>query len=165
MQPDAERARKLAHTSEARIVLLRYDRCQHPLAPDVHEIGHLRRLHIIGAGRLGFADQLDGGVEIGGRREARAHLHEADGEGRGCAHDPPCVMPSAASRASSSPARFSACNSSEPPTCVSPMKICGTVMRPLVRSIILPRPSELPLTSISTNGIPLRVSSALAEWQ
>ncbi len=38
-----------------------------------------------------------------------------------------CLSP--ASSGSSLPARSSACSSSQPPTCRSPMKICGTVMR------------------------------------
>ena len=113
MQPDRQRTRELAQPREARIVLFRNDGREHALAPDVHDVGHLGRLYIVGAGRLGVADQLDGGLEIGRRRQARTRLHEADREGRRCtdvrAHvDPPCVMPSAANSVSSLPARCSA---------------------------------------------------------
>src|SRR5262245_25784539 len=166
MQPDRQRTRELAQPRQAGIVIFRHDTGKHALAPDVHDVGHLRRLHIVGAGRLGVANQLDGGLEVGRWRQARAHLDEADGEGRGCTHvGPPCVMPSAASNGSSPPARCSAYRSSQPPIWVEPTKICGTVLRPLARSIILPRSCGSPLTSISKNLIPWRVRSALAEWQ
>ena len=37
---------------EAGIVLLGRDRGKQPLALGLHDVGHLRRLHIVGAGRL-----------------------------------------------------------------------------------------------------------------
>ena len=39
---------------------------EQPLALDLHDVGHLGRLHVIGAGRFRFADQAHGGIEIGG---------------------------------------------------------------------------------------------------
>ena len=69
------------------------------------------------------------------------------------------MAPSPASSGSSLPARSSACSSSQPPTWVSPMKICGTVMPPLARSIISSRRSRSPL------DVDLREGRALAFQQ
>ena len=88
VQEDAELARKLAEGGEARVALFRHDRGEQPLALDLQDVGHLRRLHVVGAAVLGLLDQLHRGVEIGVRRQPRAHLHQAGGEGRPCrAHD------------------------------------------------------------------------------
>ncbi len=82
MEEDAEAAGRLAERREARIGLLRCDRRKQPLALDLENVGHLRRKHVVGAAVLGLADQLQRGIEVGGRRHARSHLHQAGGEGR-----------------------------------------------------------------------------------
>ena len=84
------------------------------LALGRQDVGHFRRLHVIGAGALGLADHAHRGVDIGRRRQARAHLDHRRLEGAG-AHARCPVRPRAA--ASSLPARSSACSSSLPPTC------------------------------------------------
>ena len=45
------------------------------------------------------------------------------------------------------------------------MKICGTVLRPLARSIIVLPHLPVAVTSISWKLTPLRVSSSFAQWQ
>ena len=58
MHVDAERARKLAEGRERGVVLLRHDRGEQLLARALHDVGHLGRLHVVGAAGLGLADQL-----------------------------------------------------------------------------------------------------------
>src|SRR5580704_3515423 len=84
----------------------------------------------------------------------------------------PSAQPSAyliivqpARSASSLPVDSSACKSSQPPTCVSPMKICGTVQRPRAFSAIAACAARSPSTPISSNGAALLRNSALAAWQ
>src|SRR5262249_36620547 len=131
-----------------------------------HDVGHLGREHVISPAVLGLADHPGEGCEIAGRLAPRTHGDQADAESRlsGCgAH---AVSSSrAASRASSRPAASSACRSSLPPTWVLPMKICGTVVRPLARSIIAVRSSGRPVTLISVNATPLWPSRVFAAWQ
>src|SRR5262249_23314080 len=155
VQIDRELAGKLAEHCETGVILFRHDRSQELLAVDLHDVGHLGGHHIVGATRLGFADQLGGGVEISLRRPAGAHLNEAGAEGRllsGRSGHAVCpVAAGTASSGSSLPASSSAYRSSQPPTWVAPMKICGTVVRPLARSVIFARSARSPDTSISTN--------------
>src|SRR6185437_5149198 len=54
--------------------------------------------------------------------------------------------------------------SSHPPTCVSPMKICGTVRRPLRDSISV-RAAGMASTSISSSAAPFCSSSSRARAQ
>src|SRR5579864_5317737 len=70
-----------------------------------------------------------------------------------------------ASSPSSSPAASSACKSSQPPTCVSPTKICGTVHRPFALAAIAAWAARSPSTPISSKDAALARNSALAEWQ
>ena len=68
---DAELARQFAQCGQRVVGVLVDDSGEQPLALDLHDVGHLGRLHIVGAGGLGFADQTHGGIEIGRRREAQ----------------------------------------------------------------------------------------------
>src|SRR6185437_2218985 len=160
MNGNAQLARQFAEGRERRVGCLVYDGSEQPLAFDLHDVGHFRRLHVFGACRLCFADEPHGGFDIGGGREPRAHLDHRGLEGG--AH---AAVPSPARRGSSLPARSSACSSSLPPTWVAPMKICGTVICPSARLIMASRPSQSPLTSISVKAAPFRFSRALAAWQ
>src|SRR5262249_15141007 len=123
--------------------------------------------HVIGAAVLGLLDQPGGGVEIVGGPACGSHRDQAEPEGR-CpagwgAHAE--ASWSTASSASSRPAASSAYRSSQPPTCVAPTKICGTVVRPLARSIISMRRSGLPVMSISVKETPFRLSNSFADRQ
>src|SRR6267154_2707342 len=82
MEMDYELAGELPEGGEAAVGLLGHDRGKQTLAPDLHDVGHLGREHVIGAAGLGLADELDRGIEIGGRIETRAHLHQTDRERR-----------------------------------------------------------------------------------
>ena len=86
MDVDAERARQLAEGRKARVLLLGHDRGEQLFARGFEDVGHLRRLYVIRAAGLRLADQLRGGVHVGGRRASRAHLDEADAEGRTAVH-------------------------------------------------------------------------------
>ena len=63
-----EKGDQLPQAREGAVVLLRHDRGEQPLAPQIDDVGHLRRLHIVGAGGLRLTDQPHGGLEIGRRR-------------------------------------------------------------------------------------------------
>src|ERR1700741_2743570 len=82
-------------------------------------------------------DDPDVGLVIARRGELNA------GNSEGAAH---FALPSLAS---SWPARSSATNSSEPPTCSPLMKICGTEVRPPARRIISSRRAGSSIMSIS----------------
>ena len=66
---------------ERGVALLLDDHGEQLLALERQDVGHLGRLHVVGAAALGLADQLDRGVEIGVRVQPGAHLHERDREG------------------------------------------------------------------------------------
>ena len=51
------------------------------LAVQLHHVAHLGGVHIIGALRLGLADQLDALLEAGLGQKPGAHLHHGGGEG------------------------------------------------------------------------------------
>src|SRR5690606_29105567 len=70
----------------------------------------------------------------------------------------------ACSRASSLPARSRANRSSQPPTWVSPIQICGTEVRPALR-VISARTAGWPSTLISRKATPLPLSNCLARMQ
>src|SRR3974377_820506 len=158
-QVSAELARHLAEGGERRVGVLFHDVGKKPLTPGLQQVGHLRRLHIIGSGRSGFASQEHGRVHVRRGRAPGAPLDYRRLEGR---HTAALSLVSNASRL---PARSSACRSSLPPTCTSPMKICGTVILPFARSIISSLRSQSRSISISVNSTPFRFSNALAEWQ
>src|SRR4051812_35303709 len=168
VEMDMKHTRQLAECRNARITFLRRRCGQHQVALVGDDIGHLRRLHVVGTGGLRLADQLRGGIEVGGGHKTRAHLHQANRKSstHACVSGPAAswASPSRASSGSSLPSRSSMCSSSLPPMAVPSMKICGTVYPP-ERSIILRRPSGSPLTLISVKLTPLRVNSALAERQ
>src|SRR5262249_49968445 len=132
-----------------------------PLA--LEDIGHLRRQHVIRAARLSFLDQLGGRIDVLRGCAPRAHLHEATAEPRGGrGHRVTCASAGSGSswRTSSRLQR-----SSQPPTCVLPMKICGTVRLPCARSTISARRAALPITLISVKVTPLRLSKSFAALQ
>ena len=52
VQMDRKLARQLAEGREARVVLLRHDGGEQLVAAHLHDVGHLGRLHVVGAGRL-----------------------------------------------------------------------------------------------------------------
>src|SRR5664279_5303750 len=161
MNVNLELARQLAQSGERGVGVFLHDGSEKPLALDLHDVGHFRRQHVFGAGRLRLADHARGVVDIGGGRKPRAHLDHRGFEGGG-GH---AEALSPASKGSSLPASSSACSSSLPPTCTLPIKICGTVMPPFARSIISSRRSQSRPRSISVNSAPLRFSKALAAWQ
>src|ERR1017187_5282451 len=132
MEVNSELARQLAQGRQRGVGAFLPDVGESPLALDLHDVGHFRRQHVIGAGRLRLADHAYGGIDIGGGRQARTHLDHRGLEGYGG----PAEALSPASRGSSLPASSSARSSSLPPTCTLPLKICGTVMPPFARSII-----------------------------
>src|SRR3974390_1068578 len=130
------------------------------LALGGEHVGHLRRLHVASTVYLGLLDQPRSRVHVRGRREASTHLDHRRLEPRGTlGHG---AAPSAASSGSSLPSCSSAWRSSQPPTWVAPMKICGTVMRPFARSTISLLRSQSRPTSNSVNSTPLRFNRALA---
>src|SRR5690606_4600409 len=135
-----------------RIVLFALDARRQVLARAYENACHLGRLDIDGTLSGCFPDKLleNCGISVG--VYARAHLNGGNTQ---LAHRASCGL-SPASRASSLPARSSACRSSEPPTCVSPMNICGKVERPLARWIISRRSSGEKLASCSVYSTPLR---------
>ena len=87
MDVDAERAREFAEGRERRVVLLRHDGGEQLLARALHDVGHLGRLHIVGAAGLGLADHLRGRVHVTAGVRAGAHLDQADAELRAAVHD------------------------------------------------------------------------------
>src|SRR5579872_645437 len=103
------------------------------LAVELHHVAHLGRENIIRALGDSLTDQPDSQFKARLRQQAGAHLHHRGGKGPLGAHD---VAFSPASSASSLPSRSSAYNSSQPPTCISPMKICGKVEPAPARSYI-----------------------------
>src|SRR6516165_3441591 len=133
MDIDAELARKFAKASERGVFLLGHNGVEQALAPDIHHVGHFRRLRVIRAGTRSLLDERRGGVEISGRGNARAHRNEGCPKGCCRAHAGALNsvaagrMPSAWKSESRLPARSSAQSSSAPPTWVWPTKICGTV--------------------------------------
>ena len=99
MDVDAERARKLAERRQRGVVLLRHDLGEQALARALQDVGHLGRLHVVGAAFLRLADHLHGRVHVVGRRAPRAHLDQADAEGRATVHAAVSLRPRAAHRA------------------------------------------------------------------
>ena len=166
MKIDAEGAGKIAKGGKRGVFLLGQEVGEQRLPIDLHDVGHLRSLHIGGAALFGLLDQLGGGAADcladaapsawqRGRREM-AQL---------CSVGP--LMPIAppaqpAARRGAHPPRAHS-RSSQPPTWIAPMKICGTVVRPLARLIISARSSGLPVVSISMKATPLRSSKSLAD--
>src|ERR1700733_3920096 len=106
------------------------------LAVQLHHVAHLWREHIVGALGGGLPDQLCSLLKVLLGKQARAHLHHGSGKGEIGAHE---AASSPASNVSSLPARSSAYNSLQPPTWVSPMKICGKVEPAPARSYICSR--------------------------
>ena len=82
-------------------------------------------------GRFGY--KVRGIGEIADHVAARTHLNERRADRH---EDQACC-----SSGSSLPCRSSVWMSSLPPTCLSPMKICGTVRRPFARSVMRRRAS------------------------
>ena len=80
---DVERklARELAQARERRVGVFFDDDIEQLRALGRQDVGHLRCLHVVGAGRLGFADQARGLIDIGARRQPRAHLDHRGLEG------------------------------------------------------------------------------------
>src|SRR5262249_50287527 len=144
-----------------RVLLFRHQGGEQALAVDLHHVGHFRREDVVGAALLGLLELLRERGEIVARHAAGAHRDQSDTE-RGSRRIRHAVSAGAARSASRRPAASSARSSSLPPTWVMPMKICGTVLRPLARWIISARRSGLPVMSISVKTTPLRVSSSLA---
>src|SRR3954447_12423978 len=132
------------------------------LAVKLHHVAHLGREHIIGALRGGLPDQLGSLLETWTGQKAGAHLHHCSSEcevsGHGWAFSP-------ASRESSLPSRSSAYSSSQPPTWISPIKICGNVEPTPARSHICWRSVGSLATSYSVNAACLRVSKDFAAEQ
>ncbi len=76
MEKQGKLARELLKRGERRIVILLDDILEQRFAVELHERGHLRRLHVVGAGALGLANELGREIDIGDDRTARAQLHE-----------------------------------------------------------------------------------------
>src|SRR5262249_14830759 len=149
MDIDAKFARHFAQSRERSVHFFFDDNSQKLLTLGGQDIGHLGGEHIGSSGCFRLADHAYRIVNIGAGRKAGAHLDHRRLETAGTHADAPSDALWPASNESSLPARSSACSSSLPPTCVVPMKICGTVMRPFARSIISCRRLMSPLTSIS----------------
>src|SRR5690625_5063887 len=109
---------------------------------------HLRALDVGRAFPGCPAHQFLEGGDVFRRLRRGAHLDGGDADHAHCS----CVAP-ARSR-SSSPERSSPCNSSEPPTCRSPMKTCGKVEAPPDRAIISWRNAGEKLASCSAYSTP-----------
>ncbi len=136
--PDRKRANMHVNAELTRNLTQRRQRCIGPFFDDHCEklftiggqdVCHFGSEHIFGAGRFCVADVADSGIDIDARLETRAHLDHGCFESAAVHGE---ALPLANS-GSSLPARSSVCSSSLPPTCVVPIKICGTVMRPLAR--------------------------------
>ncbi len=152
MEPDAKLLRQPRKTRNAGIVLFRGHNGAQALAVRLKNIGHLGREHILRALGCGVPDHGTGITQVPRHVDARTHLDEG------------CLETHVAIRSGSSPPRrSSSCSSSLPPTWVSPMKICGTLRRPLVRSIMRCRAAGSPLTSISSKLNPFFVKRDFAE--
>src|SRR5580693_993898 len=158
LQLDRQRAIGL----ERKIVFLAGEMLEQRLAIKLHHVAHLGGENIIGALRSRFTDQLGSLFEARPGQETGAHLHHGRGEGEVITHE---MAFSPASNESSLPARSSAYSSSQPPTWVSPMKICGKVEPAPARSHICCRNVGSVATSNSVNVACLRVSSDLAALQ
>src|SRR5262245_14484239 len=129
MHIDAELARDLAQCCQRCISLFVDCRREKLFAIGGQDVCHFGRKYIFGTCRFCVADVADGELNIGAGLETRAHLDHGCFK-RAAAHDN--ALPSANCEASL-PARSRAWSSSLPPTCVVPIKICGTVMRPFAR--------------------------------
>src|SRR5947199_9336665 len=88
----------------------------------LHHIAHLGGEHVVGALRGRLTDQFCSLFKAWFWQKPGAHLHHCGREGGAGAHEEAF---SPANSPSSSPARSSAYSSSQPPTWVVPMKICG----------------------------------------
>src|SRR5579871_5647818 len=118
---------------QGKIIRLVRQMFEQRLAVELHHVAHLGRENIIRALGGSLTDQPDSLLKARLRQQPGAHLHHRRSKGPLGAHD---VAFSPASSASSLPARSSAYNSSQPPTCISPMKICGKVEPAPARSYI-----------------------------
>ncbi len=74
MDVDRKLARDFAQRRQSRIVLVGDDVGEQTIALAFQDIGHFRRLHVIGAGALGLVDRRQHGIQIGLRVASRAHL-------------------------------------------------------------------------------------------
>src|SRR5271154_5595171 len=110
-------------------------------APGLDHVADFGRHDEIRALVARAADKIGRRGDIGLDLRAGGQLHTGGLEN--LAHAP---RPSSAS---SLPARSSAASSSEPPTCLPSMKICGTVWRPPERATISSRLAVSAMTSIS----------------
>src|SRR6185369_10429175 len=114
-------------------------------------------------------DLEDGGVvrlghsaESGVRGRLDSRPRNARGAGKGGDYRSPRGPPAgprrrqaAPSSGISPPRASSAIRSSQPPTCVSPMKICGTVRRPVISIIFMRSPGCMSTRTSSMLSTPL----------
>ena len=117
---------------QGRVLFFGEDSGEQALALDLHDVGHFRRQHVIGAAALRLADQPRRPPRDWRRDRARAHLHQADPE----SGDSAALMPARLG----SPAANRACRHRRAHKDrrsrrhgSSPMKICGQRLRPLAR--------------------------------
>src|SRR6185369_2667754 len=144
-------ARGLAAGGEDRVLFLAGNIGRGALAVSVEKTRHFRReQHRCSAPRRLF-DLVHQRCGIGPRVDAGVRLEERD-----------AGHPNSSSRP---PARSSANRSSHPPIWRSPMKICGTVIRPFARWIIVSFSGPPKSTTISLYSTPLVSRRCFARQQ
>ena len=112
MQPDAELAGQKAELGDAEVVRLGLDRRQQARAVELHDVGHLGRLHVAGAAGCCLADERGRGRYVLSDVAPRAHLHKADAERLFCVRHVGSHLSRAAPRAA--PAQAASSRSSLP---------------------------------------------------
>src|SRR5665213_1145276 len=150
MKMDAEFTRQRPEGGQRRVAFLGRDGRQQTLAVAVEDRRHFGGQDVLRARRCRRSDESCRVGDVGGDLDAAPHLHGRCPEG---AHAETTFSP--AGSGTSPPARCKAYRSSQPPTWRSPMKICGKVMPPWLRSIISARSSGLPVASCSIYGLSL----------